>query len=127
MLIIDKANNTNQLIVTLSELTTSPNPQYELELFNFFTNVTYLWKGSSVNVISTNDRRDIIEIALDNEDGSKTLEEGQYKYIFYEVIDVNRVVVEKGLLKVTNSNSTSDNIYVIETQEDDDDYIVFTG
>jgi hypothetical protein len=122
---IDKINNVNQMMVTLSELTTEANPEYEMELFNFFTNVTYLWKSVNVTVVSTNERIDVVEINLQNEEEGKVLEEGQYRYIFYEIIGINRIEVEKGLLKVVNTGST-DNIYEIKNDEDDDDFIVFT-
>lgn len=125
MIIIDKANNVNQLIVTLSELSTEVNPVYELELFNFFSNVTYLWVSANINVMSTNDRRDIIELDIQSEEQGKVLEEGQYRYIFYEVIGGNKVEVEKGLLKVINTSVVNE-VYEI-TNEEDDDYIVFTS
>lgn len=125
MITIDKYINENILYATLSEMATTTNPTYTLELFNFYTNVTYHFPiyGSTYS----NTRYDLVTVNLDEEVDGKTIVEGEYKYIFYEVIGLTGSrEVETGYALVNNSGNIDSDV-VITPDETDDDYITYTG
>ena len=123
MIIINKSNNINVIKATLSEKSEEVTPIYELELFNFFTNVTYKWLNISPTAIDT--RVDTITIVLSEEYSNKELEVGQYKYEFWEMVNGSRqTLVETGICKVI-ANDT-DVIYTGPSEETDDDFITYT-
>jgi hypothetical protein len=124
MITIDKSINESVIYATLKELSTESDPAYQLELFNFYTNVTYTYDVNGTTY--SNDRYDKVMIQLDSELDSKILEEGEYKYIFYEVIEDERTVIERGYLRVIDSTE-SEQIFEIEPDETEDDYISYSG
>lgn len=123
MLSIDINSNKNTLVVTASEMVNSSNNDLELELFNFFTNVTYTYP---ISITYSNVRYDKIEIWLDQEKENRTLETGQYRYMIWEIIqeESSNRVVEAGLAKVVNSGTASTYIE-LPYDEEDDDFITY--
>jgi hypothetical protein len=123
MVKIDLANATNTLYVTLREKSVGANPSYKLELFNFYTNETFLW--TSLTPIS-DDRKDVINLVTSAEFLGRTPQVGQYKYSFFEYIGLTSgstySLVEIGMAKVVDTGETDPYVYN-EPSETDDDYI----
>lgn len=132
MITIDKAINEITFYATLKESTTTTNPIYRLVLFNFFTNVTYEFP---ITLTYSSDRYDILTTHRTDEINSKVIETGEYKYIIRELLSgnvndayvaTNWNVVEKGLVKVYDTDSV-ETTYQITPDEEDDDYITYNG
>jgi len=123
MIKIDLGTASNTLFVTLKEKSVGATPSYKLELFNFYTNETFLW--NSLTSISDN-RKDVINLLTSAESLGRTPEVGQYKYSFFEYMGLTSgstySLVEVGMAKIFDSR-TADGFVYIQPAETDDDYI----
>jgi hypothetical protein len=127
MIKIDLATASNTLIVTLRERSVQPQPTYKLEMFNFFTNETFLW--SNLTSIADN-RKDRIQLTTSQEFLGRTPSVGQYKYQFFEYLSGTYgntySLVESGMAKVVDSSPGTSEYVSIDPIETDDDYITIS-
>lgn len=118
MLVLNKSNESNEIIVTISEYGITAN-SYKLEIHSPFTNKNYSINLGS-NQSQYTQRYDLFyvdrTVIIDMEDGD-------YSYKIFPELPDNRLL-ETGYLKIISGNEDEQFLW-IEEPEEDDDFIVY--
>ena len=124
MLIINRENETARLIVTVSELNTELNPEYDLSIHSAYSNTSYAYRLPD-NTSTHKERYDEFVVPIS---GFTGIQEGKYSYKITEA--TSNKVCEIGVLIITEGDLTTaekvDKEYLsITADEQDDDITIY--